>query len=147
MSDFNYAQLLTDIHDVKTAARSKGLAKLGDEIVNMCYSLAFSLFKGAPTGDKVSGIILSEALKQNSMRDLARTRAEQHDIADAAEALIAYAFLLGKISCDEMIEAILTGLQTGIRNPTSQKEKRETDIKGCSNLMKKIREVLIEKPI
>jgi len=144
MDELDYSPLLTEITDVKTAARHKGLAKLGDEIVNMCYSVAFSLFKGAPTGDKVSAIVLSEALKQNSMRDLARSRAEQHDIADAAEALIAYAYLLGKLNVDDMINAILAGLKNGVRNPINQKEKRETDIKGCSNLMKKIREILIE---
>ena len=52
----NRSLLIKDIKSAKEAARNKGLAKLGDEIINMCFSLARSLHTMECTGEKVSEI-------------------------------------------------------------------------------------------
>ena len=109
MTDFDYSDLLNGVKDLKQAARDKGLAKLGDEIINFCFSLAKSVFHNKPTGDKVSAKILSEAMKITDLRSLAKLRAKAHDIADAGESLIAYAYLSGVISTEEITQKILAG--------------------------------------
>jgi hypothetical protein len=111
MTDFDYSDLLDGVKDLKQAARDKSLAKLGDEIINFCFSLAKSVYHNKPTGDKVSAKILSEAMKITGLRSLAKLRAKAHDIADAGEALIAYAYLSGVISTEEITQKILVGLK------------------------------------
>ena len=111
MTDFDYSNLLHGVKDIKLAARDKGLAKLGDEIINFCFSLAKSVFHNKPTGDKVSAKILSGAMKITGLRSLAKLRAKAHDIADAGEALIAYAYLSGVISTEEITQKILVGFK------------------------------------
>lgn len=142
MEQFDYLNLIQGINDVKTAARDKGLAKLGDEIINMVYSLSHSLYKGEPTGEKVSAAVLSEAMKQSDLRKYAKPRAKAHDIADSAEALTAYVFLAGKMTFNQMIGLILSGLKENERFPKTIGEKKINDINGILKLLLKIKELL-----
>jgi hypothetical protein len=130
-----YAELLKRVKNVKEAARYQGFAKLGDEIINMAYSLAYSIFVKQATGEKINGVVLSEALKKANLRELAKNRAKTHDIADTAEALIAYCYLQQKITIDEMTEKILEGFQLGMGIPKTVQEKRDIDILGLSALL------------
>ncbi|MFX1531617.1 MAG: ribonuclease III family protein, partial [Promethearchaeota archaeon] len=70
------------------------------------------------TGVKVSKKILATALKNANMRKFAKTRADAHDFADTAEALVAYVWLSKKISLDEIINYLLKNLKgdLNIRN-------------------------------
>ena len=89
----------------KTIGTDKGLAKIGDGIVNLSYSMAKSIFltkngsnnKVIRTGMKVSKTILSQALKNANLRNFAKNRADAHDIADTAEALVAYVWINNKM--------------------------------------------------
>ncbi|MFX1345708.1 MAG: ribonuclease III family protein [Promethearchaeota archaeon] len=125
----DYEFLIRDLElnkSQKVLGTDKGLAKLGDAIVNLTYSMAKSIYltKNNPnnkvlrTGVKVSKKILATALKNANMRKFAKTRADAHDFADTAEALVAYVWLSKKISLDEIINYLLKNLKgdLNIRN-------------------------------
>lgn len=72
----------------KAIGTDKGLAKIGDGIVNLTYSIAKSIYltKNSPnnnilrTGTKVSKTILATALKKANLKAFAKTRADAHDL-------------------------------------------------------------------
>ncbi len=134
----------------KAIGTDKGLAKLGDGIVNLTYSMAKSIYltKNSPnnkilrTGVKVSKTILATALKNANMKNFAKTRADAHDFADTAEALVAYAWLSNKISLFEIINYLSKNL-TGDLNIRNEEIKRATE--AFTNLLNYIKEFLPKK--
>jgi hypothetical protein len=82
------------------------LASLGDAYVNFVYSLAISNRKGSPLGAKVKGSVLAEALRKAGLREYLPSRMSRHTLADAAEALIVYAWLDRCVDLDEGIAII-----------------------------------------
>jgi len=146
----DYKFLIRDIELIKSQkaiGTDKGLAKLGDGIVNLTYSMAKSMYltKNSPnnkilrTGVKVSKKILATALKNANMRNFAKSRADAHDFADTAEALVAYVWLSKKISLDEIINYLLKNLKgdLNIRN-----EEINSVIEAFTNLFNYIKEFL-----
>lgn len=83
-----------------------GLAALGDAYVNFLYSLYLSRRNGRPLGSKVSGSTLAKALKRAGLRGFLPSRTDRHKQADAAEALIAYAWIMGVTSTEEAISTL-----------------------------------------
>lgn len=83
------------IRSIKTAMRHKELAKLGDPLTNLLFSLAYSLHLNQFSGEKVSGKILAAALRYSNLRHLAPSRLDAHGLGDCVEAMIAYAWLQG----------------------------------------------------
>lgn len=81
----------------------RDLASLGDAYVNFAYSLALSNRRGKPSGMRVRGSVLAEALRKAGLRDCLGSRMTRHALADAAEALIVYAWLNGCITLDESV--------------------------------------------
>ena len=81
----------------------KNLAGLGDAYVNFIYSLAGSEKIGKPLGLKATGKTLAEAIKRAGLRDFLPGRIDRHKQGDAAEAMILYAWLCGKITIDEYV--------------------------------------------
>ena len=77
------------------------LAKLGDAYVNFLYSLALSKKNREPTGTKVKGRLLAEAFKKSGLRGLLPSRIDRHKQADAAEALIVYAWIRDSLTMEE----------------------------------------------
>ncbi|MBA7499916.1 hypothetical protein ES708_03055 [subsurface metagenome] len=118
-----YNFLLKDLNlnlTQKSIGTDKGLAKIGDGIVNLTYSVAKSMYltrnkknnKIIRTGKKVSKTILAEALKDANMKNFSRNRANAHDLADTVEAIIAYIWFSEKMAIKEIInflEDSLTG--------------------------------------
>ena len=82
------------------------LASLGDSYVNFVYSLAISNRKGNPLGTKVKGSVLAEALRKVGLREFLPSGMSRHSLADAAEALIVYAWLSCWVSLEESVETI-----------------------------------------
>ncbi len=82
------------------------LAALGDAYVNFIYSLALSEKRGEPTGAKVDNRILSQALKKAGLRETLPKRSPRHKQADAAEALIVYAWMLNAATIHEGVELL-----------------------------------------
>jgi hypothetical protein len=131
----DYSKLLERIDSIEIAAKDKGLAKLGDEIVNMVYSLAESIFINKATGEKVNATILSESMRLSGLRFLAKSRANAHSIADSAEAVIAYAYLQNKVSIDDFIEKILAGFRKKPFPWNDTQMKRDADISALTELL------------
>lgn len=131
----------------KAVGTDKGLAKIGDGIVNLTYSIAKSIYltKNSPnnniirTGLKVSKTILANALKNANLKVFAITRADAHDLADTAEALVAFVWLDKKISLDEIIELLSQNL-TGDLNIRNEEIKSATD--AFTKLLNHIKEFL-----
>ena len=104
------SEVLTD-HD---------LASLGDAYVNFAYSLALSEKRKKPLGVKVKGSVLAEALRKAGLRDYLGSRMSRHALADAAEALIVYAWLNGNLTLDESVKIL---------------RKREDAVEGVTELL------------
>ena len=81
----------------------RDLASLGDAYVNFAYSLALSNRKRKPLGVRVKGSVLAEGLRKAGLRDLLGSGMSRHALADAAEALIVYAWLNGCLTLDESV--------------------------------------------
>lgn len=82
------------------------LASLGDIYINFAYSLALSNRRGKPSGAKVKGSMLAEALKKARLREHMPSRMTRHTLADAAEALIVYAWLHKYITLEQSVEIL-----------------------------------------
>jgi hypothetical protein len=80
------------------------LAKLGDAYVNFLYSLFLSKKNKEPTGTKVKGQILADAFKNAGLREYLPSRITRHKQADAAEALIVYAWIHEHLNMEEGLE-------------------------------------------
>ena len=84
----------------------RGLAALGDALVNFAYSLALSLDAGRPRGKRLDNRALSEALRASGLRPLIPKRMDRHQLANAVEALLAYGWLKGMFNLSDLVEAL-----------------------------------------
>lgn len=89
--------------NLREVLMDRKLAALGDAYVNFVYSLALSRIKGKPVGAKVESSLLAEAMRQAGLRSLLPSRMDRHKQADAAEALIVYAWARGVMSIEEVV--------------------------------------------
>ncbi len=144
----DYKYLISDLNLNKSQriiGTDKGLAKIGDGIVNVAYSIAKSIFltKNNPndniirTGKKVSKTILENALKNANMKSFAKTRANAHDLADTVESIIAYVWLNNKISLKEIIDFLAENLSGDLYNRTEEIEKATIAFTNLLNYTKK----------
>lgn len=101
------------------------LASLGDAFINFAYSLALSNKKAQPSGAKVKGRVLAEALRKAGLRKYMPSRTNRHTLADAAEALAVYAWLHHYITLEESVKTL---------------EKTEDLAKGLSQLLLTIKD-------
>ncbi len=92
--------------NLSDALMDKKLASLGDAYVNFLYSLALSKKKGEPVGTKVKGRLLADAFKKAGLRKLLPSRINRHKQADAAEALIVFAWMRGSVSLEEELQIL-----------------------------------------
>lgn len=79
------------------------LASLGDAYINFVYSLALSNRRGKASGAKVKGNALAKALRKAGLREYLPSRMTSHALADAAEALMVYAWLCDCIKLEESV--------------------------------------------
>ncbi len=93
------------------------LAKIGDAILNLSYSLALSRAAGRVTGRKVPNAVLAEAVQLAGLRAHAR-RGTRHSLGDFAESLVAEAVLLGRLSIEECVDV----LERAMRREVSEAE-------------------------
>ncbi len=146
----DYEFLIRDLSSNKSQkaiGTDKGLAKIGDGIVNLAYSMAKSIVltrnninnKISRTGLKVSKKILSNSLKNANMKDFAKSRADAHDLADTVEALVAYVWISNKISLNEIIDFLTRNLSG---NLTIRSEEIKNASKAFTKLLIKIKTLL-----
>ncbi len=149
----DYEFLISDLNHCKTRkaiGTDKGLAKIGDGIVNLAYSVAKSIFLTKNnlneniirTGKKVSKKILEIALKNANMKNFAKNRADAHDLADTVEALIAYVWFSDKMTLKEIINFLVENL-SGDLNDRNEEIKNATI--AFTDLLIYIKQFLPEK--
>jgi len=100
---FTFLKTHRNLTEVLTDHR---LASLGDAYINFAYSLALSDRNGFPSGAKVKGSVLAEALRKAGLREHLSSRMTRHALADAAEALLVYAWLQNYITLDETVTTL-----------------------------------------
>lgn len=83
------------------------LAAFGDALANLIYSIYVSHKNKRPTGTRVDSQILSDAIKKADLRRVMPSRVTRHKLADAAEALLGYAWLQGLITLNESVELLV----------------------------------------
>jgi len=140
ISDININQ----INSQKSIGTDRGLAKIGDGIVNLTYSIAKSIYltkknpnKVFRTGLKVSKKILSNALKNANMKSFARSRADAHDLADTVEAIIAYIWLNNQMTLHEIIDFLTENLSGDLYNRTEEIQSATDAFTNLLNFIKK----------
>jgi hypothetical protein len=104
----------------------RNLAALGDAYINFAYSLALSHKKGKPCGKKVKGSALAEALRKADLRKTLPSRKDRHELADAAEALLAYSWLLKLTTLEEDVQTLVQAdsLENGLTNLLMEAEEK-----------------------
>lgn len=148
----DYKFLINDLNlnkSQKVIGTDKGLAKIGDGIVNLAYSVAKSIYltnnnqndKIIRTGKKVGKIILGSALKNADMKRFAKTRANAHDLADTVEAILAYMWLSNKMTLSDIINFLVDNLSGDLYNRAEEIEKATI---AFTNLLKYIKKSLPE---
>ena len=100
------SHILGEYKSLREVMTNHGLAALGDSFVNFLYSLALSIRHGEPKGGKVTGRTLSESLTKADLRRYLPSRIDRHARADAAEALIVYAWIKGVFSIRKAVETL-----------------------------------------
>ena len=94
---------MKDYENLTAILTDHKLAALGDAYVNFAYSLALSERKGQPFGAKVKGVVLAKAFRKAGLRKHMPSRITSHMLADAAEALIIYAWLHDYMKLEECV--------------------------------------------
>ena len=149
----DYEFLIEDLNrnkSQKIIGTDKGLAKIGDAVVNLAYSVAKSNFltknnpnnKPIRTGKKVGRNILEAALKKAELKSFAKNRASAHDFADTVEALVAYVWLANKISIKEIIELLTENLAGNLYD---RQEEISSATIAFTELLNSIKKFLPEK--
>ena len=131
----------------KAIGTDKGLAKIGDGIVNLAYSVAKSIVltksnrnnKVSRTGLKVSKKILATSLKNANMKDFAKSRADAHDLADTVEAIVAYVWLNNQISLNDIIDFLSSNLSSNLK---IRNEEIKNATEAFTKLLIKIKKLL-----
>ncbi|HDM88617.1 hypothetical protein DRO64_01115 [Candidatus Bathyarchaeota archaeon] len=102
-SDFPF---VLEYQSLKDVLIDHDLAALGDAFVNFIYSLALSFRRGKPVGEKLDNETLASALREAGLRKILPFRMDRHEMANAAEALIVYAWLRGVMSMGDILRII-----------------------------------------
>jgi len=124
--------LIKNYNSLPQILADRKLASLGDAYINFVYSLALSRRNGKPSGAKVKGTALAEALRKAGLREHLPSRIDKHILSDAAEALVVYAWLHDLLTLEENVEIL---------------EKTNSLVEGLTQLLLKIKEkIKLSKP-
>ena len=108
---------------VEAIMNDKGLAKIGDGLVNFCYSLAKSIVLGNATGEKVRDSVMAHALRATPVYNQIGRRTDAGEAADAFEAIMAYLWMTNRMTIEEFVNLLVQNLQ--INSKTSRKRENE----------------------
>jgi hypothetical protein len=125
---------------VDAIMRDKGLARIGDGLVNLCYSLAKSVVLGSATGEKVRDAVLALALRSTPIYRHIGRRTDAGDAADAYEAILAYIWMTGGVSIDDIVKSIVETLD--IDKKTNRKQEAKIAAKAFQVLLERYSENL-----
>lgn len=121
----NRSLLIKDYTSLPQILADRKLASIGDAYINFVYSLALSQRKGKPSGAKVKGTALSEALRKAGLRKHLPSRIDKHVLSDAVEALVVYAWLHDLLTLEDSVEIL---------------GKTDSLVEGLTQLLLKVKE-------
>ena len=98
--------VLKEYKNLEEVLLDKDLAGLGDAYVNLLYSLVVSQKSGHPKGAKVNNRILAEAVRKAGLRKLLPRRIDRHVLGNAAEAIIAFAWLADTVTFEDSLKIL-----------------------------------------
>lgn len=84
----------------------KGLAQLGDSLLNFAYSMALTEKTGRPMGTRVPDKVLAEAAAKAGLRESLPRRVGRGDVANSLEALVGFVWLEKIVNLDEILECL-----------------------------------------
>jgi hypothetical protein len=129
---------------IETIMHDKGFAKIGDNVVNLCYSLAKSQVLGKMTGEKVRDSVLARAIRETPVYSYMNRRTDAGTAADAYEAIMAYLWMSGKITIQEVVESLAQTLD--IDSTTNRKREGEIAAVSFQRLLEQLIIHLPQKP-
>jgi hypothetical protein len=103
MKENTFVSFRTAHKSLRAVLTDHNLASLGDAYVNFIYSLTLSNKNGKPSGTKVKGSTLAEALRKAGLREFLPARMSRHELADAAEALTVYGWLQNCVTLNQSV--------------------------------------------
>lgn len=107
----------------KEIIKSRPLASLGDFLINYCYTVA--RFHVAPIEHKAIRVwdsSLAKALKESEFANYLPSRMSSGELGDAVEAMVAWLYMTGRMSLEEMIEIMLPGLDPSLIGKPGEKD-------------------------
>jgi Ribonuclease III len=87
--------------------RDRKLAQFGDSLLNFSYSLAVTRTTRQPVGIKVKDKLLADAATKAGLRKYLPRRVDAGDVANSLEALVGEAWLLEKITLEEIVACLV----------------------------------------
>jgi len=121
----------------KSLSKDKGLARLGDSITNLVLSLAVSLVLGHPEGRRAPDKVLSQALTEAGLRQMAPKRAGSDELGDIAESIIASAWLSNTINIEDAASIVVSEL-----NEEDIGDRRKENLSAIRGFKKLLQEVM-----
>lgn len=118
---------------IDSIMQDKGLAKIGDGIVNLCYSLAKSLVIQSATGEKVRDSVLARAIRSTSLYQHMGRRTDIGRAADAYEAIMAFLWLKGVMTIEVAVTTLVPLLE--IDSTTSRTREGEIAARAFQALL------------
>ena len=114
------------------------LANVGDNFVNLIYSLALSDVMAKPVGKKVSNYILSEALIKSGLREHGGRRLDKHGMGDFAESIICFAWLKGMVTLNDSVKI----LEEHLAPSTDNIKLRNSSVNAFTELLKHVGDLI-----
>lgn len=131
-------EALVDHNSIEQIMNDKGLAKIGDNLVNFIYSLSKSLVLGSSTGEKVRDSVLAHAIRPTSVYEQIGHRTDAGTAGDAYEAILAYLWLTKRLQIDSVVNILIDHL------PLDSKTSRRAEGRIAAKAFKSVMEYLID---
>ncbi|MHA1481535.1 MAG: ribonuclease III family protein [Candidatus Thorarchaeota archaeon] len=95
---------------IESIMNDKGLAQIGDNLVNLCYSLAKSTVLEKSGGQKVRDSVLARAIRATSVYKHIGHRTDMGGAGDAYEAIMAWLWMKRNITIEKIVELLVENL-------------------------------------
>ncbi len=132
--------LLDQHNSIDSIMNDKGLAQIGDNLVNFFYSLAKSVVLGSMSGEKVRDKVLAKAIRATPIYERIGRRTDAGRAADAYEAIIAWLWMKGNLDSQWAITYLAERLD--LDKTTNRKQEGEIAAEAFKSLLEKLTERL-----
>jgi len=129
-------KLLVQHDSLEAIMNDKGLAQIGDNLVNFIYSLAKSVVLESMSGEKVRDKVLAKAIRATSIYDHIGHRTDAGRAADAYEAIIAWLWMKDRLDAGWAIGYLAERLT--IDRTTNRKQEGEAAAEAFKSLLEEL---------